>query len=429
MAALESSLLMPESDITDNLMACEMPPRSIYSNKTIWKPIVGSWSVSSSNQIRMNSSAIIWNPSFNETPQSLCSQPCSLGYRKSLKNGKLACCFECVPCSDGEITSGPAMESCESCPDDQWSNPTRDKCITRSLHFLSYEEDLGLSLAVIATILFLITSLILWVFIKNRNTPLVRANNRNLSYVLLVSLMLCFLLSFLFIGRPEELTCLMRQTTFGIIYAVAISSILGKTMTVLIAFNDTKPGSTFKKVVGSRISTGLVILCSLGEFIICVTWMIFSPPYVELDSKTIPGIMIVQCNEGSIIAFYVAVSYIGFLAVFSFIIAFISRKLPDTFNEAQHITFSMLVFCSVWISFIPTYLSTKGKYMVAVEIFAILASNAALLFFIFSPKCYIILLRPDRNTKRDIKNVLKAQPIIQAWFTPGDEKVKHRFKY
>ncbi|KAM4013562.1 vomeronasal type-2 receptor 26-like [Anomaloglossus baeobatrachus] len=295
-----------------------------------------------------------------------------------------------------------ASEYCISCPDDQWSNPTRDKCIKRPLHFLSYEEDLGLSLAIIATILIGIGSSVLWVFIKYRNTPLVRANNCNLSYTLLVSLITCFLLSFLFIGHPQEVTCLMRQTTFGVIFAVAISSILGKTTTVLIAFNATKPGSKLRQYAGSRTSTGLVILCSLAEFLICITWLNYSPPFVQLDNKSIPGTTIVQCNEGSIVTFYVAVSYIGILAVFSFIIAFISRKLPDTFNEAQYITFSMLVFCSVWMSFIPTYLSTKGKYMVAVEIFAILASNGALLCFIFFPKCYIILLKPEHNKKGKI---------------------------
>ncbi|KAM4689104.1 vomeronasal type-2 receptor 26-like [Discoglossus pictus] len=294
------------------------------------------------------------------------------------------------------------MENCIICPDDQWSNDGRDRCIPRIIEFLAYGDPLGAALASASIVFSVITAVVLGLFVLHRNTPVVRANNRDLSYIFLVSLMMSFLCSLLFIGQPVNMTCHLRQTGFGIIFAVAVSSVLAKSITVVIAFKATKPDSKLRQFVGSRVSICLVLVSTLVQVAICIVWLVHSPPYPVYDAKSVTGKTILLCNEGSVIAFYIVIGYIGLLSALSFLVAFLVRKVPDTYNEAQLISFSMLVFCSVWISFIPAYLSTKGRYTVAVEIFAILASSAGLLGCIFFPKCYIILLRPEMNTRGHI---------------------------
>nr|XP_051687047.1 vomeronasal type-2 receptor 116-like [Oryctolagus cuniculus] len=367
---------------------------------------IGEFSSKSPHEqsLLFNEEMIEWPVTFKVTPQSVCSQSCGPGFRKMSQEGRPICCYTCVLCPEKEIANQTDAKQCIPCEDHEYPNQDRSRCLPKLMTFLAFEESLGMALACMALCFSVLTAAVLWVFVKHQDTPIIKANNRPLSYILLITLLLCFLCSLLFLGRPNTATCLLRQIAFGLVSTVAVSTGLAKTITVILAFKVTKPGRPVRRLLISGVSNSVIPICFLLQLILCSIWLGTSPPFIELDTHSEPGHIILVCNKGSVTAFYCVLGYLGSLALASFTVAFLARNLPDTFNEAKFLTFSMLVFCSVWVTFLPVYHSTKGKVMVAVEVFSILASSAGLLGCIFVPKCYVILIRPEMNSLKGLKD-------------------------
>ncbi|XP_035239987.1 extracellular calcium-sensing receptor-like [Anguilla anguilla] len=355
----------------------------------------------SHGKFNINVTRVVWGGGQNEVPVSICSMPCPPGTRKAVQKGKPICCFDCLPCAEGEISNTTGSTECQKCPDRFWSDSARTTCIPKEVEFLSFQETMGIILAALSVSGVVLTTTVLAAFFFHRDTPLVRANNAELSFMLLLSLSLCFLCALAFIGRPTPWSCMLRHTLFGISFVLCISCVLSRTVVVLVAFRASVPGSNIMRYFGPVQQRLAISLCTSVQVLICVLWLVLSPPIpAEIQGRA--ARIVLKCDVGSGAGFACVLGYIGLLAAICFLLAFLARKLPDNFNEAKFITFSMLIFCAVWITFVPAYVSSPGKYTVAVEIFAILASGYGLLLCIFAPKCYIILLRPDKNTKKKI---------------------------
>uniref|UniRef100_A0A3Q3J653 G-protein coupled receptors family 3 profile domain-containing protein n=1 Tax=Monopterus albus TaxID=43700 RepID=A0A3Q3J653_MONAL len=347
---------------------------------------------------------LTWAEGSTQVPVSVCTDSCPQGTHKVLQEGKSICCYDCVPCPVGEISNATDSSDCFPCPKEFWPNANKDTCFPKLVEFLSFDEVLGIILAAFSVGGACLAIITASVFFRHRTSPIVRANNSELSFLLLFSLTLCFLCSLTFIGAPSEWSCMLRHTAFGITFVLCISCVLCKTIVVLMAFKATLPGSNVMKWFGPPQQRMTVVSFTFIQVLICTIWLVVSPPFPMKNLTTYKERIILECALGSAVGFWAVLGYIGLLAVFCFVLAVLARKLPDNFNEAKFITFSMLIFCAVWITFIPAYVSSPGKFTVAVEIFAILASSFGLILCIFAPKCFIILFKPEKNTKKHVMN-------------------------
>uniref|UniRef100_A0A8C5HKB8 G-protein coupled receptors family 3 profile domain-containing protein n=1 Tax=Gouania willdenowi TaxID=441366 RepID=A0A8C5HKB8_GOUWI len=369
---------------------------------------------SAGEELVIQDSAIMYAGHQSKVPVSICSTSCFPGYRKAVRRGEPLCCFDCVPCDTGKISNQTNSVDCTFCPEDFWSNENRTACISKKVEFLAYDT-LGIILTLIAVVGACLTMAVFAVFFYHRNTAIVRVNNSELSFFILFALTLCFLCCLVFIGEPTVWSCMLRHTAFSITFSLCISCILGKTLVVLAAFTATRPGDNIMKWLGPKQQRAIIFGSTAVQVIICVAWLIDAPPYPSRNTEYERSKIILECSVGSNLAFWCVLGYIGLQACLCFVLAFLARKLPGNFNEAKFITFSMLIFCAVWLAFIPAYISSPGNYADAVESFAILASGFGLLFCLFAPKCYIILLKPEKNTKQRA-TMLNTSAAIQTKF-------------
>uniref|UniRef100_A0A8C0CCR0 Parathyroid cell calcium-sensing receptor n=1 Tax=Balaenoptera musculus TaxID=9771 RepID=A0A8C0CCR0_BALMU len=347
--------------------------------------------------VMIKNATIFWNTESSELPHSVCTDLCQPGTRKGIRHGEPICCFDCILCADGHVSREPGQRECEQCGEDYWSNAQKSECVLKEVEFLTYDEVLGFTLVILSIFGSLVVSAVTVVYVIYRHTPLVTANDRELSFLVQVSLVITLPSSMFFIGKPYNWSCMARQVSLALGFSLCLSCILGKTISLFLAYRISK--SKTRLISIHPLYWKIILLISVVvEIGICTAYLVLEPPrvYKNMESQNIK--IILECYEGSIEFLCSIFGMDVFLALLCFLTTLVARQLPDNYYEGKCVTFGMLVFFIVWISFVPAYLSTKGKFKVAVEIFAILASSYGLLGCIFAAKCFIILLRPKRNT-------------------------------
>ncbi|XP_016054220.1 PREDICTED: G-protein coupled receptor family C group 6 member A isoform X2 [Miniopterus natalensis] len=333
-----------------------------------------------------------------EQIQSKCSKECSPGQMKKTMRSQHICCYECVNCPENHYSNQTDMDRCLLCNNETHWAPVKSKtCFEKEVEYLDWNDTLAILLLALSLLGIMFVLAIGIIFTRNLNTPVVKSSGGLMvCYVILLCHFLNFVSTGFFVGKPQDFTCKTRQMLFGVSFTLCISCILTKSLKILLAFSFDPKLQKVLKCLYKPLP--IVFACTGTQVVICTLWLIFAAPAVE-ENVSLPRVIILECEEGSSLAFGTMLGYIALLAFVCFLFAFKGRKLPENYNEAKFITFGMLIYFIAWATFIPVYATTFGKYLPAAEIIVILISNYGVLCCTFFPKCYIILCKRDTNTK------------------------------
>lgn len=212
-----------------------------------------------------------------------------------------------------------------------------------------------------------------------------------------------FSCSFFFIGLPNRKKCSLTTNHFwncihGVCFHIACQN-----NHCSLAFIITEPGRGLRNLLLSGSMKYILLICSISMYSVGNLALSFSSFCWYWYLLILMIMIIILCNKGSVTAFYWILGYLTCLALGSFTVDFVAKNFPETFNEAKFLTFVVLGFCSVYVTFLHDSHRTKGMVMAAVEVFSILASSTVMLGCIFTPKIYIIEIRPDLNSIQGVR--------------------------
>lgn len=93
-----------------------------------------------------------------------------------------------------------------------------------------------------------------------------------------------------------------------------------------------------------------------------IIWLVIEKP----DTKEIYPYPLTAVSTCAVSTFSLMMSlvYNMVLIILCTLYAFKTRKIPENFNEAKYIGFTMYSTCIVWLAFVPIYFGTNNDYKV-----------------------------------------------------------------
>ncbi|XP_055985033.1 metabotropic glutamate receptor 7 isoform X1 [Sorex fumeus] len=376
--------------------------------------LIGQWT----DELQLNIEDMQWGKGVREIPASVCTLPCKPGQRKKTQKSA-PCCWSCEPCEGYQYQLDEM--TCQHCPYDQRPNENRTGCQDIPIIKLEWHSPWAVIPVFLAMLGIIATIFVMATFIRYNDTPIVRASGRELSYVLLTGIFLCYIITFLMIAKPDVAVCSFRRVFLGLGMCISYAALLTKTNRIYRIFEQGKKSVTAPRLISPTsqlaITSSLISVQLLGVFI----WFGVDPPNIIIDydeHKTMNpelarGVLKCDITDLQIIC---SLGYSILLMVTCTVYAIKTRGVPENFNEAKPIGFTMYTTCIVWLAFIPIFFGTaqsaeKLYIQTTTLTISMNLSASVALGMLYMPKVYIIIFHPELNVqkrKRSFKAVVTA---------------------
>ncbi|KAA0707677.1 Metabotropic glutamate receptor 7 [Triplophysa tibetana] len=390
--------------------------------------IIGQWT----NYLRLNAEDLQWSGGEKQVPQSVCSFPCESGERKRMVKG-VPCCWHCELCDGYQYLLDEF--SCDTCPFNMRPTLNRTGCRPTPIIKLEWSSLWAIIPMFLAILGILATSGVIITFIRFNDTPIVRASGRELSYVLLTGIFLIYLITFLMIAEPGTVVCAFRRLFLGLGMCISYGAMLTKTNRIYRIFEQGKKSVSPPKFISPTSQLIITFILTSVQLLGIFIWFGVVPPHtlIDFDELRPPnpeyarGILKCDMSDLTLIG---CLSYSMALMVTCTVYAIKSRGVPETFNEAKPIGFTMYTTCIIWLAFVPIFFgtsqSTEKMFIQTTTLTVSMSLSATVsLGMLYIPKVYVIIFHPEQNVqkrKRSFRVVAHAAAVSSRLSQKTNEK-------
>ncbi len=174
-------------------------------------------------------------------PKSVCSGPCAI--REQRLEQLLPCCWKCKPCRENEIVTSNGTE-CQQCKDKFWPSQDGRKCEPIEAEHLHWSDPVVLSLTSLSLICFACSTTSWALFVKHKQTKLIRASSRELMGVIMFGILWAYLTVLMLMAEPTNVTCIISSYSFHLSITLIYCPVLVKSNRVYRIFSIKKTGQT-----------------------------------------------------------------------------------------------------------------------------------------------------------------------------------------
>lgn len=385
----------------------QLTPYRNYSFETI-----GRWDGALDIPLQISNEVIQWNQGNSSiVPTSLCSLPCNDGEFPQPIAGQTECCWVCRTCQNPrEYSDG---RRCRTCGQGDMPNERRTGCVPIPVTFLTWNDAWSIVTAILMFTGIIATITVMVIFIVFYKHQIVKASSRELSAILLIGILLCYLLPIFFVIRPAPWICGVRRFLVGFCFAICYSALLVKTNRIHRIFNREATTAKPPRCISSLSQVFLTGLLVIVQVVIAMVWLIVEVPSIEFIYGDFRTELI--CGESTLVELTISLVYSFLLLLATTYYGFRTRRVPQNYNEARFISFTMYSLCILWIAFIPIYFTATATlgvvYQTGSLMLTIILSASITLCCLFVPKVYYLFstIRKDHGHSGTDTNINMSQ--------------------